>query len=63
MALVGEPGLLCNQGEGLIGPPHQGLHALEPALDNIALRPDPGRLLERAAELIRAQTRDVGQYG
>ena len=47
MALVGEAGLLCNQGERLVGPAQQGLCTLEPTLDDIALRPNPGRLLER----------------
>jgi len=53
MALVGETGLLCNQGEGLVGPPHQGLCTLEPALDDIALRPNPGRLFETAKQRLK----------
>src|SRR5271168_5320923 len=41
MALIGEPGLLCNQREGLAGAAQQGLGALEPALDDVALRTNP----------------------
>jgi hypothetical protein len=61
MALVGEPGLLCNQSEGLVGPVQQGFRALEPALDDVALRPNPGRLFERPAKVIGAQTGDIGE--
>ena len=63
MALVGEPGFLRNQSEGLVGPAQQGFGAFEPTLDDVALRPNPGRLLEGAAEVIGAQTGDVGQHG
>jgi len=63
MALVGKPGLLRDPGEGLLGLTKQTLCALETALNDIALRPNPGGLLERAAEVIRAQTGDVGQNG
>ena len=61
MALVGEAGLLCNQGEGLVGSPHQGFCALEPALDDIALGTYTDRLLERAAEVIGAETCHPGK--
>jgi hypothetical protein len=61
MALVGEAGLLCNLGEGLVCLLQQGFCTLEPTMDDTALRPNPGRLLERAAEVIRAQTDNVGK--
>jgi len=63
VALIGEPGLLRNQREGLMGPAQQGFCALEPALDDIALRPNPGRLFESAAKVVGAQTGDVGEDG
>jgi hypothetical protein len=63
MALISESSLQRNQREGMMGLPHQTLRALDPALDDIALRPNPGRLLERAAEVIGAQTSDVGEDG
>ena len=62
MALVGKPSLLCNQGKRLLRPAQQGFCKLEPALDDIALRSNPGRLLERAAEVVWAKTGDVGQH-
>ena len=34
MALVGEPDLLCDQGEGLVGPSQQRFCALQPTLDD-----------------------------
>src|SRR5271154_359626 len=63
MALVGEPGLLRDQGQRLIAPPHQGFCPFEPALHDVTLRPRPGRFLERAAEVIRAETGDFGEDG
>src|SRR5271169_5779457 len=60
MALVGEPGLLRDQREWLIGPAHQGLRALEPALRYVTLQPNSSRLLERATEVTGARTGDVG---
>jgi hypothetical protein len=42
MALVGEASLLRNPGEGLMGVAQQAFGALYPALDDIALRPNPG---------------------
>jgi len=64
MALVGEAGLLCNHREGLVDPAQQGFDALDPALDGIAPPPNhPSRFLERTAEVIRAETGDVGQHG
>lgn len=61
MALVGEAGFLCDQGEGLAGLAQQALSALEPALNDIALRPNSGRPLEGAAEVIGAQTGQCGR--
>ena len=55
MALVGEAGLLCNQSQGLFRSAQQGFCKLEPALDDIALRSNPGRLLERTAEVVWAK--------
>ena len=34
-------GFQCNQGEGLIGAAHKGFSALDPTLDDVALRPSP----------------------
>ena len=61
MALVGEAGFLCDQSKGLIGPAHQRLCTLKPALDDVALRSSADRLLERAAEVIGAQAGDIGE--
>jgi hypothetical protein len=63
MALVDKAGFLRNQREGLAGLTQQVFCALDPALDDIALRPNSSRPLERAAEMIGAQTGDVGQHG
>jgi hypothetical protein len=63
MALVGEAGLLCDQSKGLVGLAQQGFCAREPALDDIALRPDARRLLEGAAEVIGAQTGHSCEFG
>ena len=41
MALVGEPGLLCDQSKGLAGLAQQSFCALDPPLNDIALRPTP----------------------
>jgi hypothetical protein len=54
MALVGEAGLLCNQCKRLAGLAQQAFGTFEPALDDVALRPNPSRLFERAAEVIGA---------
>jgi hypothetical protein len=62
MTLVSEPNLLCDQRKGPAGPTQQGFCPLEPTLNDIALRPNPGRLLEGAAEVIGAETGDVGQH-
>jgi len=62
MALVGETGFLCNQGEQLGGLAQQTFGTLNPALDDITLPPNPSGLLERAAKVIGTQTRDVGQH-
>ena len=62
MALIGEPSLLRNPGEGLMGLAQQAFGALYPVLDDVALRPHPGGLLEGAAEVIGAQTGDVGEH-
>ena len=35
----------------LVGAPQQGFRALEPALDDVVLRPNLGGLLERTAEV------------
>ena len=45
------------------GSPQQGFCSLEPTLRDVTLRPNPGGLLERTAEVIRAQTGDVGEHG
>src|SRR5215472_558641 len=63
MALVGKPGLLRNRGERFAGSPQQGLCAFEPAPHHIAPRPNPSGLLERAAEVMGAETCDVSQSG
>ena len=62
VALVGEAGLLRNPDERLAGSAQQTLCAFEPLFHDIALRPNPNRLLERAAEVIRAQTGNVGEH-
>ena len=61
MALIGEAGFLRDQGEWLIGLPHQGFRPLDPALHDVALGPDADRLLEGAAEVIRAETSHPGE--
>jgi hypothetical protein len=63
MALVGEPGFLRDQSERLVGAPQPGFRALEPSLDEVVLRPNPGGLLERTAEVIGAEASDIGQRG
>ena len=63
MALVGKPALLRNQSNGQTSLTQQAFGALDPALNDIALRSNPSRQLERAAEVIRAQTGNVGQHG
>ena len=63
MALVAKPDLLCDLGKGLIGPTDQSFRPLEPTLHDIALRTNADRLLEGAAEVIRAETRHPGEIG
>ena len=63
MALVVEPGLLCNPRERLAGLAQQVFYTLQPTLDDIPLWSDAGCLFKRAAEVIGAETRDFGQYG
>ena len=55
MALVEKPRLLRDPCEGLVALAQQTLRPFKPALDDIALWPNPGRLLERAAEVIGAR--------
>ncbi len=61
MALVGEPDLSGDQRERQGCPAQQSFRALKPSLGDISLRSDSGRPLKRAAEMIRAQTRNVRQ--
>jgi hypothetical protein len=63
MALIGEAGFLRDEGKRLIGPPHQGFRPFEPALHDVTLWPDARRLLERAAEVIGAETGHSGELG
>lgn len=63
MALVGEASLLRDPGKRLIGPADQSLGALEPTLGDITPRAHSNRLLERAAEVIRAEACYGGEIG
>ena len=56
-----KPDLLSDLCEGLISPPDQGFHPLDPALDDVALWTHADRLLEGTAEVIGAETRHAGQ--
>jgi len=49
MALVGEPGPLCNLRERLAGLARQAFYTLQPTLDDIPLRSDAGCLFKGAA--------------
>ena len=63
MALVGEADFLRDQSKRLLGPPHQGFCTFEPTLHDVALRADADRLLERAAEMIGAETGTAARAG
>jgi len=54
MALVDEASLLRNPGDGLMGLAKQAFGALYPALDDIAVRPNPGSLFKGPTEMIGA---------
>ena len=57
MTLVGEAGFLSDQREGLVGLAQQVFCTLDPALDDIALRPNSGRSFEGAAKVVGAEAR------
>jgi hypothetical protein len=61
MALVGEPGFEGDQGQRPAGAPHQGFCPLDPPLHNIALGADTDSMLERPAEMVRAEADDPGK--
>ena len=63
MALVDEAGLLRNQSQGLIGVSDQCLRPFKATLDEITLWPDPNSLLERATEVVSAETADRSEFG
>ena len=63
MALVAEPGFERYRGQRLAGAPHQGLGPFDPPLHHVALRADTDRLLERPAEMVRAEASDVREHG
>jgi hypothetical protein len=60
-ALVGEPDFEGDRGQRLSGAPHQGLGPLDPPFGDVALGTEADRLFERAAEVIGAETCDVGE--
>ena len=63
MALVAEPGFERYRGQRLAGAPHQGLGPFDPPLHGVTLRADTDRLLERPAEMVRAEASDVREHG